>query len=204
MDPFALDVAHMFAGGLVLVSFMLLYQDRMFSLLNIFALHAFVVSVSVAWQAHIQNAPHLYITAAIALVVKAILIPVVLHRIIVRLGIHRSVETVVGISQDPLFGPVVMVGLGGVFVEVLRDVTFRVPPFDADEAGRMVRELQAYPLLEGARGQKPADVDALVDVIMNVQRLAMDLAGDVRELDINPLVVRPRGAVALDALVVRT
>ena len=118
--------------------------------------------------------------------------------------VSGGVETVVGISKDPLFGPVVMVGLGGVFVEVLRDVTFRVPPFDADEAGRMVRELQAYPLLEGARGQKPADVDALVDVIMNVQRLAMDLAGDVRELDINPLVVRPRGAVALDALVVRT
>src|SRR5437879_149688 len=115
-----------------------------------------------------------------------------------------GVETVVRVSQDPLFGPVVMVGLGGVFVEVLRDVTFRVPPFGADEAGRMVRELQAYPLLEGARGQKPADADALVDVIMNVQRLAMDLAGDVRELDINPLVVRPRGAVALDALVVRT
>jgi acyl-CoA synthetase (NDP forming) len=103
-----------------------------------------------------------------------------------------------------LFGPVVMVGLGGVFVEVLRDVTFRVPPFDRDEAGRMVRELLAYPLLEGARGRKPADVDALVDVIMNVQRLAMDLAGEVRELDINPLIVRPRGAVALDALVVRT
>jgi acetate---CoA ligase (ADP-forming) len=118
--------------------------------------------------------------------------------------VSGGVETVVGVSQDPLFGPVVMVGLGGVFVEVLRDVTFRVSPFSADEAGRMVRELQAYPLLEGARGQKPADVDALVDVIMNVQRLAMDLAGDVRELDINPLVVRPRGAVALDALVVRT
>jgi acyl-CoA synthetase (NDP forming) len=118
--------------------------------------------------------------------------------------VSDGVETVVGVSQDPLFGPVVMVGLGGVFVEVLGDVTFRVPPFSADEAGRMVRELRGYPLLEGARGQKPADVDALVDVIMNVQRLAMDLAGDVRELDINPLIVRPRGAVALDALVVRT
>jgi succinyl-CoA synthetase beta subunit len=68
----------------------------------------------------------------------------------------------------------------------------------------MVRELQGFPLLGGARGQKPADVEALVDVIMNVQRMAMDLAGDVRELDINPLVVRPRSAVALDALVVRT
>jgi len=67
-----------------------------------------------------------------------------------------------------------------------------------------VRELQGYALLEGARGQKPVDVDALLDVIMNVQRLAMDLSDDVRELDINPLIVRPRGAVALDAMVVRT
>jgi acyl-CoA synthetase (NDP forming) len=118
--------------------------------------------------------------------------------------VSGGVETVVGVSEDQLFGPVVMVGLGGVFVEVLRDVSFRVPPFDRDEAGRMVRELQGFHLLDGARGQKPADVDALVDVIMNVERLAMDLAGDVRELDINPLIVRPRGAVALDALVVRT
>jgi acetate---CoA ligase (ADP-forming) len=115
-----------------------------------------------------------------------------------------GVETVVGVSQDPLFGPVVMVGLGGVFVEILRDVSFRVPPFGRDEAERMARDLQGYPLLEGARGAKPADVGALVDVIMKAQRLAMDLAGDMRELDINPLIVRPRGAVALDALVVRT
>ena len=110
MDRFVLDVAHLFAGGLVLVSFMLLYQDRMFGLLNTFALHALVVSLSVAWQAYIQLAPHLYITAAIALLVKAIIIPVALHRIIVRLGIHRTIETVVGIGQtmlatfeDPMF-----------------------------------------------------------------------------------------------------
>jgi acyl-CoA synthetase (NDP forming) len=113
-----------------------------------------------------------------------------------------GVEMVVGVSRDELFGPVVMVGLGGVFVEVLRDVTFRVPPFDADEAHRMLRELQGFAMLEGARGAKPADVDALVDVIVKVGRLAQDLADDVAELDINPLVVRPRGAVALDGLVV--
>jgi acyl-CoA synthetase (NDP forming) len=113
-----------------------------------------------------------------------------------------GVEMVVGVSQDPLFGPVVMVGLGGVFVEVLGDVTFRVPPFDRDEAHRMLRELKGFKLLEGARGAKPSDLDALVDVVMNVQRLAMDLAHDVTELDVNPLVVKPRGAVALDALVV--
>ena len=104
MDRLAFDVAHMFAGSLVLVSFMLLYQDRMFSLLNVFALHALVVSMSVAWQAHIQDAPHLYITAAIALIVKAIVIPIALHRIIVRLGIHRDIETVVSIGQIMLGG----------------------------------------------------------------------------------------------------
>jgi acyl-CoA synthetase (NDP forming) len=114
-----------------------------------------------------------------------------------------GVETVVGVSQDALFGPVVMVGLGGILVEVLGDVTFRVPPFDGDEVHRMLRELKGYPLLTGVRGRKPVDVDALVDVILKVQRLAVDLAGEISELDINPLVVRPRGAVALDALIVR-
>jgi acyl-CoA synthetase (NDP forming) len=96
-----------------------------------------------------------------------------------------------------------MAGLGGIFVEVLRDVTFRVPPFGPEEAEHMLRELKGYALLEGVRGHKAVDVDAFVDVIMKVQRLAVDLASDIAELDINPLVVRPRGAVALDALVVR-
>jgi succinyl-CoA synthetase beta subunit len=82
-------------------------------------------------------------------------------------------------------------------------VTFRVPPFDANEARRALQELKGYKLLEGVRGAKPADIDALVETVMGVQRLAMDLAGDIRELDINPLIVRPRGAVALDALVVK-
>ena len=121
MDRLALDIAHLFAGGLVLVSFMLLYQDRMFGLLNIFALHAFVVSVSVAWQAYIQSAPHLYITAAIALVVKAIVIPVVLHRIIVRLGIHRNIETVVGIGQTMFVG----IGLVALSILVMRPIAAR-------------------------------------------------------------------------------
>jgi acyl-CoA synthetase (NDP forming) len=111
-------------------------------------------------------------------------------------------ETVLGVTYDPLFGPTVMFGLGGVFVEVLDDVTFRVPPFDRAEARRMVTELKGSPLLTGARGQPAADVGALVDAIMRLQRLAVDLAGEVAELDINPLVVRPKGAVAVDALVV--
>ena len=115
-----------------------------------------------------------------------------------------GIEMVVGVSQDPLFGPVVMAGLGGVFVEVLEDVSFRVPPFDRDEAVRMLHELAGFKMLEGVRGAPPVDVDALVDVIMKVSRLALDLSDEIAELDVNPLVVRPRGAVALDALVVRS
>jgi hydrogenase-4 component E len=87
MGSLAFDVAHLLAGGLVLVSFMMLYQDRLYALLNIFALHALVLALSVAWQAYIQDAPHLYVTAAIALLFKAMVIPVSLHRIIQRLGI---------------------------------------------------------------------------------------------------------------------
>src|ERR1700757_4832308 len=100
----AFDVAHMLAGSLVLLSFMQLYQDRLYALLNVFALHAFVLALSVAGQANLQNAPHLYVTATIALVFKAIVIPVALHRIIVRLGIHREIEKVVGVGVTMLAG----------------------------------------------------------------------------------------------------
>jgi acetate---CoA ligase (ADP-forming) len=114
-----------------------------------------------------------------------------------------GVDMLVGVSTDELFGPVVTIGLGGIFVEVFGDVTFRVPPFDEDEAHRAIAELKGFKLLEGVRGRPGVDIDAVVDTVMKVQRLALDLAGDIRELDINPLVVRPRGAVALDALVVK-
>ena len=104
MDRLDFDVAHLFAGGLVLVSFMLLYQDRLYALLNMFALQAVVLALSVSWQAYIQHAPHLYITAAITIAFKAIVIPVALHRIVARLGIHRDVENVVSVVPTMLGG----------------------------------------------------------------------------------------------------
>lgn len=116
--------------------------------------------------------------------------------------VSGGVECVVGVSRDDLFGPTVMFGLGGVFVEVFEDVTFRVPPFDRTEAHRMIREVKGFRLLTGARGAKPVDIEALVDVIMKVQTLAMEQADTIDEIDINPLLVRRKGAVALDALVV--
>jgi acetate---CoA ligase (ADP-forming) len=113
-----------------------------------------------------------------------------------------GVEALVGVSRDPLFGPTVAFGLGGVFVEVFDDVATRVPPFDRAEARRMIDQTRGSALLSGARGAQRADVSAVVDVIMAVQRLAMDFADVISEIDVNPLVVRPDGAVALDALIV--
>jgi len=127
MNGFAFDVAHVLAGGLVLLSFMLLYQDRMFGVLNVFALHAFVVSLSVAWQAYVQHAPYLYVTAVIALLFKALIIPVALHRLIVRLNIHRTVETVVGV------GPTM---LGGIFLVALSMVVMLRVTAQADPLAR--------------------------------------------------------------------
>ena len=101
MNSLYFDVAHLLAGSLVLMSFMLLYQDRLSALINVFGAHALVLSMSVAWQAYIQDAPHLYITAVIALGFKAIVIPMALHRIIKRLGIHREIENVVGVGPMP-------------------------------------------------------------------------------------------------------
>jgi hydrogenase-4 component E len=134
MGELDFDIAHLLAGGLVLVSLMLLYQDRLYALLNVFALQAAVLALSVAWQAWVQDAPHLYITAAIALVVKAIVIPVALHRIIARLGIHREIENVVGI------GPTMLAGIGLVALSMV--VMLKVTP----EADRLAREDLAFAL----------------------------------------------------------
>ena len=119
MHGLEFDVAHTLAGSLVLASFMLLYQDRLYALLNVYALHAFVLALSVAWQAFVQHAPHLYVTASIALIFKAIIIPIALHRIIVRLGIHREVETAVGVGLTMIAG----IGLVALSMVVMLRVT---------------------------------------------------------------------------------
>jgi hydrogenase-4 component E len=124
MHGLSFDIAHMLAGGLVLVSFLMLYQDRLYALLNVLALHACVLALSVAWQAYIQSAPHLYITAAIALGFKAILIPAALRRIVFRLGIHREIETVVGIGMTMLAG----MALVALSLQVMLPVTAQADP----------------------------------------------------------------------------
>ncbi len=127
-----------------------------------------------------------------------------LDGILVCQMVERGVEMVVGVTHDDLFGPTVAVGLGGVLVEVLHDAAVRVPPFGEEQARAMLAELRGHALLEGVRGAPPADVDALVEVVLRVQRMALELGDELAELDVNPLMVLPRGqgAVALDALAV--
>ena len=134
MSGIDFDVAHLLAGTLVLISFLELYQDRLYALLNVYALHALVLAASVAWQALVQGAPHLYVTAAIALVFKAIIIPIVLHRIIVQLGIHREIEKVVGV------GPTMLAGMGLVALSMV--VMLRL----THEADPLAREDLAFAL----------------------------------------------------------
>jgi hydrogenase-4 component E len=129
MDGLALEIAHLLAGALVLTSFLLLYQDRLTALINVFALQALILAASVAWQASLQDAPHLYAAAGIALVLKAILIPVALRRIVRRLGIHREIETVAGIGLTMLAG----MALVGLSITLMLRVTSAAVPLARED-----------------------------------------------------------------------
>ncbi|MFE6092076.1 acetate--CoA ligase family protein [Streptomyces massasporeus] len=129
---------------------------------------------------------------------------VALDGVLVCQMVEQGVEMVVGVAHDDLFGPTVTVGLGGVLVEVLRDTAVGVPPFGEEQARDMLAGLRGRALLDGARGRPAADLDALVEVVLRVQRMALELGDQLAELDVNPLMVLPQGqgAVALDALAV--
>jgi len=127
-----------------------------------------------------------------------------LNGVLVQEMAPEGLEMVVGIVSDPTFGAVVMVGAGGIHIEVLRDLSYRMAPVGPDEARSMLQELRTYPLLTGVRGEKPKDIDALVDAIVRLSWLGADFAGQIAELDVNPLRVceAGKGIRIVDALVV--
>jgi acyl-CoA synthetase (NDP forming) len=112
-------------------------------------------------------------------------------------------EVIIGVTTDRQFGPVLMFGLGGVLVEVLKDVAFRIVPLQQRDAAEMVREIKGLPLLQGYRGAPPADLAALEDLLLKVSRF-VEAHPDVAELDLNPVFAYPSGAIAVDARVVLT
>jgi acyl-CoA synthetase (NDP forming) len=113
-------------------------------------------------------------------------------------------EVILGVSRDPQLGPVVLLGTGGIFVEILRDAVLRFPPLSLQECRAMIDGLRGKKLLEGARGNPPGDVDALAKAIQGLARLARDLGDQIEEIDLNPVIVRAQGqkVVAVDGLVV--
>ncbi len=110
-------------------------------------------------------------------------------------------EVIIGMTTDPQFGAVMMFGLGGIFVEVLKDVAFRIVPLEPRDAKQIIREINGYPVLEGVRGQPAADLAALERMILQVSEFVSDHP-EVAELDLNPVIAYPDGAVAVDARVV--
>jgi hydrogenase-4 component E len=128
------DIAHLLAGGMLVLSFLLLYQDRITATLNVYAMQAVALSLAVAWQAHVQNAAHLIVTALVALLIKGFVIPTALHRIVRRLNIHREIEQVIG------GGPTMLTGLGIVALSILLVVPV------GGNVGALVREDLAFAL----------------------------------------------------------
>ena len=112
-----------------------------------------------------------------------------------------STEIIVGSTKDPQFGPALMFGLGGIFVEVLKDVTFRIAPITKTDAQEMITEVKAYPILKGYRGQPPADINAIVEILLNTSKLVMDHQ-EIKELDLNPIMVYEKGAKTVDARII--
>ena len=129
---------------------------------------------------------------------------VAIEGVLIAEQVVGAVECLAGVSVDPLFGPVIVAGLGGSFVEILNDVALRLPPFDQNEALAMLGELRGRKILDGARGQPPADVDALARTLVCLGNLAVELRDRIAEVDVNPLFVLPagQGVKAADALVV--
>ena len=113
-----------------------------------------------------------------------------------------GLEVVVGGVVDPEFGPMIMTGLGGVFVEVMKDVSFRICPITRSDAAEMLSELRGAPLLQGARGRAPISTDALIDILVKMggeKGLLTESADEIAEIDINPIIVTVEGATAVDA-----
>ena len=124
--------------------------------------------------------------------------------VLVQEMLGGGTEVIVGTTRDPSFGPVAMFGLGGIFVEVLKDVSLRVLPISKYDAEEMVKEIKGYKVLEGFRGKPRADIQAIVDILLKVSKLATEMEGTVSELDLNPVIVFPegRGARVVDARLV--
>jgi acetyl-CoA synthetase (ADP-forming) len=146
------------------------------------------VEVQAAYEKILENAKKYKATAKITGVLVQEMAP-------------QSTEVIVGAIKDSQFGQTLMFGLGGIFVELLKDVTFRIAPITLEDAQEMVTEVKAYPLLKGYRNTPPADIDAIINILLNTSRLVMDNP-EIKELDLNPVMAYEKGAKTVDARII--
>lgn len=126
---------------------------------------------------------------------------IVIHGVSVQKMAPPGTEVIIGTSKDPQFGPVIMFGLGGIFVEVLKDVSFRVIPVNRRDAQEMIHEIKGFPLLQGFRGKEPANISALVEMILKISKL-IDRNPQIKEMELNPIFAYKDKALAVDARIV--
>ena len=146
------------------------------------------VEVQDAYRKILENAKKYKATAKIAGVLVQEMAP-------------QSTEVIIGAIKDPQFGQTLMFGLGGIFVELLKDVTFRIAPITREDAHEMVTEVKAYPLLKGYRNTPPADIDAIINILLSTSKLIMDYP-EIKELDLNPIMAYADGAKTVDARII--
>jgi acyl-CoA synthetase (NDP forming) len=125
----------------------------------------------------------------------------IIHGVSVQKMALPGTEVIVGTSKDPQFGPVIMFGLGGIFVELLKDVSFRVIPVEQRDAQEMIKEIKGYPLLQGYRGKEPANISALVEIILKISKL-IEENPQIKELELNPVFVYRDKALGIDARII--
>ncbi|HDM23975.1 acetyl-CoA synthetase [archaeon] len=121
--------------------------------------------------------------------------------VLVQEMVPPSTEVIIGVSKDPQFGPAIMFGLGGIFVEILKDVSFRIAPLRRKDAEEMIREIKSYPILAGARGRPPLDIEEIIHILMAVSRMCMEHP-EINQLDLNPIMVYEKGAKVVDARII--
>lgn len=125
-----------------------------------------------------------------------------INGVLVQEMVFGGTEVIVGVNRDEQFGPTVMFGVGGIFVEVFKDSVFKLAPLTREEADKMIRSIKGYKILSGARGKKPRDIEAIAEALMNVSQMAVDLQDYISEVDINPLLAMEQGVKAVDGLIV--
>ena len=124
--------------------------------------------------------------------------------VLIEKMVKPSTEIIIGVTRDPTFGPAIMFGLGGIFVELLKDVSFRIAPIKTEDAQEMIHEIKALPMLQGFRGRPNVKLELIVDVLMKISQLSIDYIDDILEIDLNPIFAYEDKILAVDARIILT